>query len=134
MFATSCAIHCTPALSDEHITSMLTVLESACSLRAALLEVRGSGADSESFCWRDCSSCLRFKFLSWRDLNLLKGLFDQPQCYTIDPIGEYMHWMTVKCIWMTSPREILLSSKLHHSCDLSQIMHQNMLLPIQTCP
>ena len=30
-----------------------------------------------------------------------------------------------------SPREILLSSKLHHSCDLSQITQQNMLLPIQ---
>ena len=30
-----------------------------------------------------------------------------------------------------SPREILLSSKLHHSCDLSQITPQNMLLPIQ---
>ena len=31
---------------------------------------------------------------------------------------------------LVSPREILLSSKLHHSCDLSQITPQNMLLPI----
>ena len=38
-------------------------------------------------------------------------------------------WMTVK-FHSASPREILLSSKLHHKCDLSQISHQNMLLHV----
>ena len=31
---------------------------------------------------------------------------------------------------ISSPREILLSSKLHHECDFSQITHQNMLLHV----